>query len=135
MSFLYNKKSFKERRRSLRKSQTEAERKIWSILRNKQFHGLKFFRQYSVGDYILDFYCPFMRLAIEVDGSQHIENKYDEYRTSCLKKNNILVLRFWNNEVLGNIEGVCLKLEETIKDITPPNLPLYKGEEMKRKNE
>ena len=67
----FNWPSAKTRRRSLRKSSTDAERKLWSKLRNKQLAGLKFFRQYSVGPYILDFYCPTLRLDIEADGGQH----------------------------------------------------------------
>lgn len=106
MNDLYNRYDFKERRRLLRKSQTDAERKLWGILRNKQLNGLKFFRQYSVSKYILDFYCPAIRLAIEVDGGQHAESKYDDIRTNYLKSKNIFVIRFWNNEVLNNLEGV-----------------------------
>jgi very-short-patch-repair endonuclease len=116
MKHLYNQNNFKERRRFWRKSQTDAESKLWKILRNKQLKGLKFFRQYSVGKYILDFYCPKIRLAIEVDGGQHAENEYDEKRTAYLKRCNIMVLRFWNNEVLNNIEGVYLKIVSTIGD-------------------
>jgi ATP-dependent helicase HrpA len=117
MKSLYNNSNLKERRRNLRKSQTDAERKLWQILRNKQINGLKFFRQYSVGNYILDFYCPKMRLAIEVDGGQHAENKHDDMRTAYLQKQNILVLKFWNNEILNNLEGVYVKISSAIKDL------------------
>lgn len=105
----------KERCRLLRKSETDAERKLWQILRNKQMDGLKFFRQYSVGKYILDFYCPKYKLAIEADGSQHLENAHDNNRTTELKKLNILVLRFWDNEILQNIEGVYEKIMMAIQ--------------------
>ena len=120
MKHLYNQNNFNERRRFLRKSQTDAESKLWKILRNKQLKGLKFFRQYSVGKYILDFYCPKVRLAIEVDGGQHAENEYNEYdekRTAYLKRCNIMILRFWNNEVLNNIEGVYRKIVSAVGDL------------------
>jgi very-short-patch-repair endonuclease len=110
MKVLYNNQKLKERRQALRKSQTDAEKKLWQVLRNKQLNGLKFFRQYSIGNYILDFYCPEIRLAIEVDGSQHIESEYDEKRTDYLRQENVFVLRFWNNDVLSNLDGVYTKI-------------------------
>ncbi len=106
---LKNNTFLKERRQSLRKSETDAEKKIWQVLRNKQMEGLKFFRQYSVGKYILDFYCPKYKLAIEADGGQHLGSAYDEKRTTELKKLGISVLRFWDNEILQNIEEVYEK--------------------------
>lgn len=115
MPRLRNNVAVKIKRRSLRKNQTDAERKLWSILRNKQMDGLKFFRQYSVGSYILDFYCPKHKLAIELDGGQHGEEKQrarDELRTNYLKQQNIRVIRFWDNEVLTNLEGVIEKIKE-----------------------
>ena len=124
MNFKYNIPKLKERRRDLRKNQTEAEKILWRHLRNKQFHGVKFHRQYSVGGYILDFFSPKLRLAIELDGGQHAseENKeYDEIRSNFLKAHDIEVVRFWNNEVIQNIEGVLCRLAEKI---TPPGLPL-----------
>ena len=68
MPLIYNKTGIKERRRELRKNQTDVERLLWKQIRNKNFFGLKFFRQYSVGAYIVDFYCPKLKLAIELDG-------------------------------------------------------------------
>jgi len=108
----------------LRKTQTDAEGRFWAQVRNKQIRGLKFFRQYSVGPYILDFYCPERKLAVELDGGQHNEfenREYDGMRTEFLKSHGINVLRFWNNEVLQNMEGVLSRVEE---NITPPVLPL-----------
>jgi len=113
----YNNPVTKTRRRSLRKNQTDAERKLWSVLRNKQMGGLKFFRQYGIGPYIIDFYCPSSRIAIEIDGGQHAEGnhkQHDEYRSAYLIKQHIRVLRFWNNEVLKNIVGVWEKIKEVI---------------------
>ena len=89
---------------------------------------MKFFRQYSIGPYILDFYCPTMKLAVELDGGQHnqSENKeYDSVRSEYLKLQGIDVIRFWSNEVLLNREGV---LAELGLKVTPPNLPFSKGE-------
>ena len=97
MRFIINDPSFKTRRRHLRKKQTDAEHKLWQRLRNKQVHGLKFYRQYSVGSYILDFYCPQRRIAIELDGSQHLAAKeYDDNRTAYLQRSGITVIRFWD---------------------------------------
>jgi very-short-patch-repair endonuclease len=128
MKFLRNDPALKERRRELRRKQTEAEKVVWANLRNKQFYGMKFFRQYSIGPYILDFYCPTMKLAVELDGGQHNqpENKeYDLVRSRYLKSHGIDAIRFWSNEVLLNTEGV---LAELALKVTPPNLPFGKGE-------
>ncbi|KKT26902.1 MAG: hypothetical protein UW11_C0005G0026 [Parcubacteria group bacterium GW2011_GWA2_43_9b] len=121
--FVFNKTAVKTHRRALRKASTDAERRLWSKLRSKQLSGLKFFRQYSIGSYILDFYCPAVRLSIEADGSQHgeIRRDYDEKRTRYLERFNITVLRFWDNDILKNTDGVILKI---LEHITPPNLPL-----------
>jgi very-short-patch-repair endonuclease len=81
--------------------------------RNKQLFGLKFFRQFGVGPFTIDFYCPALHLAIEIDGGQHAENQhkiYDQRRTDFLKQKDITVIRFWDNEVLNNIEGVLEKI-------------------------
>ena len=104
-------------RRKLRKNQTEAEARLWSCLRKKGL-GYKFVRQYGVGKYILDFYCPLKKLAIEIDGSQHAEEEnelYDTVRTKYLESGNIRVLRFWNNEVLSNMDGVLDKILEELE--------------------
>ena len=104
---------FKKRRKELRRNQTQAEKIIWSKLRNKQVNSLKFYRQWSVGRYILDFYCHPLKLAIEIDGGQHDENNvYERTRTQFLQKQNITLLRFWNNEVLENIDGVMNNILE-----------------------
>jgi very-short-patch-repair endonuclease len=113
--YLYNDPSTKLDRRRLRKNATDAEQKLWSILRSRRMADLKFFRQYSVGSYVLDFYCPEQRLAIEVDGGQHADvygQQHDTHRDSYLRELNIRVIRFWNNDVLLNIEGVGKKIRE-----------------------
>jgi len=110
---LQNKKQF---RKSLRKSATPQEIILWSRLRNNQL-GYKFRRQHSVGKYIVDFYCSEKRLIIEIDGSQHIEEQkqYDEERSKYLESLNFKVLRFWDNEVNNNLEGVLLKIIEDLR--------------------
>lgn len=101
---------------------------LWAGLRNQQFYGIKFFRQYSIGPYILDFCCPRMKLAVELDGGQHNQpgsKEYDLVRSEYLKSQGIDVIRFWDNEVLLNRDGV---LAELGLRVTPPNLPFSKGE-------
>jgi very-short-patch-repair endonuclease len=123
MRFNLNDPALKQRRRELRRNQTEAEGKLWQLLRKRQFHGMKFFRQYSVGAYILDFYCPLLKLAIELDGSQHLQPEnmeYDEIRTDFLLAQGIHVVRFWNNDVLLGTQSVLAKLEEFLP---PAGLP------------
>ncbi len=97
----------KQRSRDLRKNLTDAEQKLWQKLRNKQIYGNKFRRQFVLGNYIVDFICLDKRLIIEVDGGQHMENvSYDSQRDEWLKNQNFKVLRFWNNQVLGEINSV-----------------------------
>ena len=132
MSFLKNDPALKDRRRELRHNQTDAEKALWAQVRNKQFFGLKFFRQYSVGAYILDFYCPEKKLAVELDGGQHNLSEgreYDAERTAYLNFHGIEVVRFWNNEVLCEMEGVLKSLTQRL---TPPSLPLLQGEELSK---
>ena len=115
--YLHNDPAILDRRRELRQRQTDAERAFWSQVRSHQFHSLKFFRQFSVGPYILDFYCPVLKLAIELDGGQHnlLENReYDAIRSDFLKSQGIQVMRFWNHEVLLEMRGVLEKIEEYV---------------------
>ena len=114
---LYNDPSREPDRRRLRKDATDAERKLWRILRNRQMATLKFLRQYSIGPYILDFYCPEQRLAIEVDGGQHADvggQEHDAKRERYLRELNIRVMRFWNNDVLRNTEGIDQRIREEV---------------------
>ena len=104
--------------RNLRKKQTNAERKLWTILRNRQLNGVKFRRQFSISRYILDFYSPEYRLGIEADGGQHYEDKgreRDELRTKELSRFGVQILRFGDNEILNNIEGVWEVIQDTIE--------------------
>ena len=118
MKFIYNDKILKKRRKELRKTETEAERLLWKYLKNKHFYGNRFLRQYSVGPYVLDFYCPESRLTIELDGGGHSEKdqkEYDKIRTNFLKDKDIKVIRFWNNNLMENIESALKKIEKILK--------------------
>lgn len=98
-----------EHARDLRKDATDVEKKLWHRLRDRQLLGHKFRRQHPVGPYILDFACEAQQLAIELDGGQHNDSAHqqrDAARTAFLEKSGWCVLRFWNNEVNENIEGV-----------------------------
>ena len=127
MRFIRNDPILKQRRRQLRRNQTEAEKTFWMHVRNRQFYGIKFFRQYSMGSYILDFYCPELKLAIELDGGQHTQDDNQEYdfaRSAYLKAQGINVMRFWNHEVLNDAESV---LTQIAKNITPPSPLTLRG--------
>jgi very-short-patch-repair endonuclease len=95
------------RARNLRHDQTDAEAKLWARLRGGQLEGLKFRRQFPVGQFIADFCCPQCLLIIELDGGQHAEQRSaDEWRSRILSERGYRVLRFWNDEVLTSIDGV-----------------------------
>ena len=103
----------------MRANPTEAERKIWTILRGKRLTGFKFRRQVLIDWYIVDFISFDHRLIIEADGSQHAENEYDERRDAFLKRQGFSVLRFWNNEILNNSNGVTEAIWHALQ--TPPH--------------
>jgi len=114
--------------RELRTQQTDAEQLVWNLVRAKRFLGLKFRRQHPVGRYILDFYCDEKKLAIELDGGQHAEQAgYDNARSEFLASQGIKVLRFWNNEVLGQTESVLEAIYQAVLPSPGPSghpLPL-----------
>ena len=117
--------NLKNNARYLRKNQTEQERKLWNLIKNKQFYNYKFLRQYVIGRYIVDFICREKKIIIEIDGGQHNENStidYDKERSIYLNSIGYTVIRFWNNEIDNNIEGVYSKLEQVfdIKNQHPP---------------
>jgi len=104
-----------ERARSLRLGMSPIERKLWSKLRRDQL-GVSFRRQHPIGPYVLDFYCPSLRLAIEVDGDEHdLRRKSDARRTAYLAKARIEVLRFSNGDVVLNLQGVWETLAAEIE--------------------
>jgi very-short-patch-repair endonuclease len=107
--------------KNLRKTSTIAERLLWRHLRAKQMDGHKFRRQEPIGNYVVDFVCFEKRIVIEVDGSQHqIEKDKDRLRDKWLKKQGFKVLRFWNNDVLKNMEGVYEVIKESCLSHPPP---------------
>jgi very-short-patch-repair endonuclease len=91
----------------LRRDLTDAERRLWSILRNSKLEGAKFRRQQPIGPFVADFVCQDRRLIIEADGGQHSDSTVDERRTAFLEQRGYRMLRFWNNDILDNIEGVA----------------------------
>jgi very-short-patch-repair endonuclease len=93
------------RARTLRATMTDAERRLWSVLRSRRLQGYKFRRQRPIGPFIADFACIEHRLVVEADGGQHLEGEYDARRTAWLEARGWRVLRFWNNEILANTEG------------------------------
>ncbi len=99
--------------RQLRRNQTDVEKLLWKHLRSRQLMGLKFRRQQPIGNYIVDFVCFENKLIIELDGSQHIDDKdKDNERDGWLNSQGFTVIRYWNNDVMNNIDGVLEHLVE-----------------------
>src|SRR5436309_14434138 len=109
----------------LRRDQTDAERKLWLRLRERQVNGFKFRRQQPIGRYIVDFFCPDMKLVIELDGGHHSHQvQADQHRTDYLTKVGYRVLRFWDNEVLSETEAVLQKIADELNVPPHPSLSL-----------
>lgn len=109
MAQLHNKPEYKQRRKFLRNNSTKAEIILWRFLKKKQTGGFKFRRQHGIGSFIVDFYCPEKRLAVELDGDVHGVKKqasYDRARQRKIESLGIRVLRFTNEEVMQNVEDV-----------------------------
>lgn len=95
------------RAQSLRKSSTDAELRLWRVLRNRNLEKFKFRRQHPIGPYIVDFVCLEKKLVIELDGGQHVERaSYDAVRSAVLAQSGFRVIRFWDNDVLTKTESV-----------------------------
>jgi len=110
-----------DRARRLRSDQTEAEQRLWYYLRAHRFMGLKFKRQKPVGRYIVDFICHEHWFIVEVDGGQHAEQTdYDRQRDGWLREQGYRVLRFWNHEVMQQIDGVLERIRLEIVSPSPP---------------
>src|SRR3954451_25366706 len=107
--------------RKLRVNQTDAEKKLWNHIRNRQINGSKFVRQEPIGRYICDFVCSEKRLVIEVDGGQHSDSSRDEVRDRYLRAQGYRVMRFWNNDVLSNTEGVLTVIDEELRELPSAN--------------
>ena len=113
-------RSAREFRRDLRRDATDAERAVWWILRNRHL-GVKFRRQHTVGQYTLDFYCPELKLAIEIDGGQHYEEaggRHDEARDLALRAMGVRTLRYSNLDVLKEAKGLAEAIWDEIHRIT-----------------
>ncbi len=105
--------------RALRKNQTDAELLLWQQLRSRHLGGYKFRRQFPIEPYIADFVCLELKLIIELDGGQHADQiSYDNRRSLFLEQRGFKVIRFWNNDVIENIEGVLEAISLVILDIT-----------------
>jgi very-short-patch-repair endonuclease len=123
---IFNRPSTRGKRKNLRKSRTEAEMALWQRLRDKGFRACKFYRQYGIGEYIADFYCPQHMLVIEIDGSQHYTDdgrEYDESREEYMSSLAIKTIRFSNLDVLQNIEGVLAEIAKELELPHAPSLP------------
>jgi very-short-patch-repair endonuclease len=115
--------------RALRNTATDAERKLWQHLRTRQFNGVKFRRQYPIAGHIADFASPAVRLVIELDGGQHLEQQqYDSKRAQRMRANGYRVLRFWNDDVLLRMEHVLDEIWRAINATPPQPSPAVAGE-------
>lgn len=126
MNPLYNKNNLKNRRRSLRHQATYSEKILWQDLRNRKMRGVKFYRQFSIGNFIYDFYCPEIQLAIELDGATHqelrvIEN--DRRKNLLLSENDIYLLRFTDEELFENYVTVLKRIEMAVERMRTPPTP------------
>ena len=104
--------------RDLRQKETESEQILWSWLRNNQLNGAKFRRQQPLGNYVVDFVCFDKKLIIEIDGGRHNDDQFiekDKERTRFLHSEGFRVIRFWNNDVLTNIDGVIIHIRRTLE--------------------
>jgi very-short-patch-repair endonuclease len=133
-----NKKILEPYRKTLRKNLTPAEAFLWRLLKNSQLENRKFRRQHSIGNYILDFYCPSEKLAIELDGAFHFTDEgiaYDTIRTECINSFNIKVIRFENKLVFDNTTWVLDEIKSNFRNAVdcgeleqpprPADTPLY----------
>ena len=115
-----NKPSEKVKRRKLRQNPTEAEKLIWKFLRNRQLLKYKFKRQYSIDHFVIDFYCPELKLAVEADGATHNESgrkEYDIRRERYLKKFGLTFIRIKDEELFGNPNKAFAKIEDALKKL------------------
>ncbi|WP_320199381.1 endonuclease domain-containing protein [Agrobacterium sp. rho-13.3] len=108
--------------RKMRKSMTDAEVKLWNALRAHRLEGLSFRRQLPILGYIVDFACPSHKLVVELDGFQHADEtamNYDRQRTANLQQHGWTVIRFWNDDILKDIDNVCLHILRVIEEDQP----------------
>ena len=113
--YQYNNRGKKDLRKKLRNEAPQAERILWGKIQGSQLSNLKFRRQYGVGSFVIDFYCPKLRLAIEVDGDSHYKDGaevYDKKRQKYIEEHNIHFLRFTNDDIYNNLDGVLEMIAE-----------------------
>ncbi|HTO31308.1 MAG TPA: DUF559 domain-containing protein [Pararhizobium sp.] len=106
----------RSRARNMRADSTLAENLLWQVLRNRQLEGFKFKRQVPLNGYILDFVCFEAKLIIEVDGFQHAESVGDRVRDALFRNEGFRILRFWNEDVVKNLDGVCLTILSELRN-------------------
>jgi 2-isopropylmalate synthase len=122
-----------DRARVLRRQMTQAERRMWQMLRLRQVDGCRFRRQVPIGGYIADFVCHEARLIIEVDGGQHAASPQEAERSRFFEGQGYRMLRFWNNQILENPEGVLMTVIAVLATASPPPHPSpIEGEAVKR---
>ncbi|MGD0590314.1 MAG: endonuclease domain-containing protein [Bacteroidota bacterium] len=137
MSEIFNKHEMKTRRQELRREMTEAEELLWARIRNRQINGCKFRRQYSIGAYVVDFYSPENKIAIEIDGSSHDRAdaiEYDKNRQEEIETLGIRVVRFTNKNVLSNLDMIIKQLSEAVteqRQVKQNTFPLVEGKTQK----
>ncbi len=120
MTNIYNRHCLMRLRQRLRNQMPKAEVLLWCQLKDRQLLGQKFRRQYSIGPYVVDFYCPALRLAIELDGDSHFADgaaKHDEVRRCCIESYGIRIVRFLNTDVYENLDGVLEALARTMVEM------------------
>jgi len=106
--------------RRLRRQSTDAEQQLWQLLRSRQLANTKFRRQVPIGSWIVDFVSFEQMLVIEADGGQHAENRRDQARDADLQERGFRILRFWNNDIIENAEGVLQQIADTIEKSPSP---------------
>ena len=114
----------------MRSEPTPAEHRLWQILRAKRLAGYKFKRQLAIEPYIADFVCVQQRLIVEADGGQHCERRRDLRRDAYLKAQGFRVVRFWNDEIFNNEEGVLTSILDALEQPSPQPLSRSRGEEI-----
>ena len=118
----------RERAKQMRSEPTPAEHRLWQLLRAKRLAGFKFKRQLQIDGSIVDFVCLSQRLIVEADGGQHNESKYDEKRDAYLKAQGFRILRFWNDDIFNNEEGVLTSILNALEHPSPQPLSRSRGE-------
>ncbi len=118
--YIHNISHLRSARRLLRNKLTPEEAILWNLIKNNKL-GHKFRRHHRAGNFVMDFYCATKRFAIELDGSQHLDNiECDQERTNYLESVGIKVIRFWNGEIKNNLNVVIMKIGEELDKSTPP---------------